>query len=259
MTASQPVEAPSTRGFDAASKTATCPVEGPGMRVLATQPVETLGAGTATQPVEAPVQILNVLLTSTGSAAVHVDQALTGGKTVTVASGSDSEADLQSELGFPVDGNVQGESPDKDFARDDSADQELSEEGSYRETIRGVKSFMGWHQIPDFDSASSSLDDNRFAGSRAQPTWKVSIKLPVDDWLCRKLEKLNLTISEGYPSRNAETAGLLRDQFVKTPRSSRWYDMHSVKKDSSRSTVCSWSPEPAKLNTPAKLSSNNHG
>ena len=133
------------------------------------------------------MQILNVLLTSIGSAAVLVDQALTGGKTVTVASGSDSEADLQSELGFPVDGNVQGESPDKDFARDDSADQELSEEGSYRETIRGVKSFMGWHQIPDFDSASSSLDDNRFAGSRAQPTWKVSIKLPVDDWLCRKL------------------------------------------------------------------------
>ena len=102
---------------------------------------------------------------------------------------------------------------------------------------------MGWYQIPDFDSAESSLDDNPFASSRAQPTWKVSIKLPVDDWLCRKLEKLNLTISEGYPSRNAKTAGLLRDQFVKTPRSSRWYDMHTVKKDSGKSTVCSWSPE----------------
>ena len=113
---------------------------------------------------------------------------------------------LQSEPGSPFDCNVQGDSPDKDFARDDSADQELSEEGSYRETIRGVKSFMGWHQIPDFDSALSSFDDNPFAGSRAQPTGKVSIKLPVDDWLCRKLEKLNLTISEGYPSRNAETS-----------------------------------------------------
>ena len=178
-----------------------------------------------------------------------MDQALTGEKTVTVAGGSESETDLQSELGSPVDGNVQGESPVKDFARDDSADQELSEEGSYRETIRGVKSFMGWHQIPDFDSASSSLDDNPFASSRAQPTWKVSIKLPVDDCLCRKVEKLNLTISEGYPSRNTETAGLLRDQFVKPPRSSRWYDMHTVKKDYGRSTVCSGSPEPAKLNS----------
>ena len=63
------------------------------------------------------------------------------------------------------------------------------------------------------------------------------------------MEKLNRTVAEGYPSRNTETAGLLRDQFVKPPRSARWYDMHVDKKDSSRSTVCSWSPEPAKLNS----------
>ena len=66
---------------------------------------------------------------------------------------------------------------------------------------------MGWHNIPEFISVSSS-DDNPFAGSRVQPTGKVSVKLPVDDWLCRKMEKLNLTITEGYPSRNTETAGL---------------------------------------------------
>ena len=35
---------------------------------------------------------------------------------------------------------------------------------------------------------------------------------------------------------------------MKTPRPSRWYEMHTDKKDSDRSTVCSWSPEPAKLN-----------
>ena len=63
------------------------------------------------------------------------------------------------------------------------------------------------------------------------------------------METLNLTIAEGYPSRNTETAGLLRDQFVKPPRSSRWYDMHADKKDSDRSTVCMWAPEPAKLNS----------
>ena len=74
------------------------------------------------------------------------------------------------------------------------------------------------------------------------------MKLPVDEWLCRKFEKLNVTVAEGYPFRNAETGGLLCDQFVKTPRSSKWYDMHTDK-DSASSTVCDWSPEPAKLNS----------
>ena len=67
---------------------------------------------------------------------------------------------------------------------------------------------MVWHQIPDFDSAFSSLDDNPFAGSRVKPTGKVSVKLPVDEWLCRKFERLNVTVAEGYPSRNTETGGL---------------------------------------------------
>ena len=68
------------------------------------------------------------------------------------------------------------------------------------------------------DSLSSSLDDNPFAGARAQPSGMVSIKLPADERLCRKLEKLNLTMADGYPSRTSETAGLLRDQFIMTPR-----------------------------------------
>ena len=107
---------------------------------------------------------------------------------------------------------------------------------------------MGWHQMPEFDSVSSA-SNNPFAGSRAPPTGKVSVKLPVDDWLCRKMEKLNLTVAEGYPSRSTKPAGLLRDQFVKTPRSFKWYDMHVDKKNCDKSTVCSWSPEPAKLNS----------
>ena len=108
---------------------------------------------------------------------------------------------------------------------------------------------MGWHQIPDLDGASSSLDDNPFAGSRVKPAGKVSVKLPVDEWLCRKFERLNLTVAEGYPSRNTETGGLLCDQFVKAPRSSKLYDMHTDKKDSASTTVCNWSLEPAKLNS----------
>ena len=62
------------------------------------------------------------------------------------------------------------------------------------------------------------------------------------------MDKLNLTITEGYPARNTDTAGLLKDQFVKPPRSSRWYGMHTEKKDCESNTVCTWSPEPVKLN-----------
>ena len=201
----------------------------------ATQPVEASGAGTATQPVEAPGAGPDVLPTGTGSAALHAE-----------FSCSDSEEELQSDPGSPVDGNVRDGSPD--LSKNEVADQELSEESTYRETIRGVRSFMGWHQIPEFDSVSSA-DNNPFADSRAPPTGKVSVKLPVDDWLCRKMEKLNPTVAEGYPSRSMEPAGLLWDQFVKTPRSFKWYDMHVDKKNCDKSTVCSWSPEPAKLNS----------
>ena len=219
----------------AACKSATSPVEGPGTSVVsqqnATQPVEAPNAGTATQPVEATGAGPELLLTGTGSATLHAE-----------ITGSNIEEELQSKPGSPIDGNIRDGSPD--LTRDESADQELSEESKYIETISGVRTLMAWHQILEFDSVTSA-DDNPFAGSRVQPTGKVSVKLPVDDWLSRKMEKLNLTVAEGYPSRNTETAGLL----VKTPRSSRWYDMHVDKKDCGRSTVCSWSSEPAKLNS----------
>ena len=102
-----------------------------------------------------------VLLTGTSSDTVQLDQSLTGGKNTDVTGGSESDEDMQSEPGSTVDGNFRDGSPD----RDDTADQTSLEEANYRGTIRGVRSFMGWHQIPDFDSASSSLDDSPFAGS----------------------------------------------------------------------------------------------
>ena len=136
-------------------------------------------------------------------------------------------------------------SPDRDVTRDE-ADQEPTEEANYRETMRGVRSFMNWHKIPEFETVSSAADDNPFAGAHVQPTGKVSVKLPVDDWLCRNMSTLNLTITEGYPTRNTDNTGLLRDQFDKPPRSSRWYRMHA-EKSSESSTVRTWSPDPAKL------------
>ena len=196
----------------------------------ATQPLGVPGAGIATQPVQAPGSFPEVQPTGD----------------VDLGAASDSEAEQFSETGS-LDGDIHRDrSADKEPSRDDP-ETEPTEEANYRETMRGVKSFMNWHKVPEFETVSSTADDNPFAGTRVQPTGKVSVKLPVDDWLCRKMSSLNLTIKEGYPTRNSDNTGLLRDQFIKTPRPSRWYGMHA-EKDIESSTVRSWSPDPAKLN-----------
>ena len=73
-------------------------------------------------------------------------------------------------------------------------DQELSTEQTYREAMHGVRSFMAWNDIPEFDLSSSSQGDNPFTSSQTLHIGKVSVKLSVDDCLCRKFEKLNLTV-----------------------------------------------------------------
>ena len=195
----------------------------------ATQPLEAPGAGTATQPVQAPGSVPGFQPTGEGD----------------LSAASDSEVDQLSITGSLDNEIHRDRSPDRDVPRDE-ADQEPTEEANYRETMRGVRSFMNWHKIPEFETVSSAADDNPCAGARVQDTGKVSVKIPVDDWLCRKISNLNLTITEGYPTRNTNNTGL-RDQFVKPPRSSRWYGMHA-EKSSESSTVRTWSPDPVKLN-----------
>ena len=235
LTATQPpLGVPDTSAVRDENGSATRPVQGPGTSDVATQPVQAPGAGTATQPPQAPGAGAEVL--PTGIESTQLNKPLPGVRPDEFAGESDSEAEVDGEPASPASVHVQGDVPE------DATDQDLSEDANYRETIRGVRSFMGWHQIPDYDHSSSSLDDNPFAGSQTKPASKVSVRLPVDEWLCRKFE------TECDCSRNSETGGLLRDQFVKTPRSSKWYAMHTDKKDSA-STVCDWSPEPAKLNS----------
>ena len=128
---------------------------------------------------------------------------------------TDSETDLSDRP--PVDifveeGELSDQDPDVTAA---DPDQTLSEAQNYRETMRGIRSFMGWSHIPDMDTAASTSDDNPFAGPKAQPTGKVSVTMPTDEWLCSKLGKLNITLTEGYPSRSSEAGGLLKDQFVR--------------------------------------------
>ena len=114
---------------------------------------------------------------------------------------------------------------DQDVSLTD-ADQALSEEQNYRETMRRI-SFMGWSHIPDVDSALSSSEDNPFAAPKQQPTGKISVYLPTDDWLCRKMDRLNLTLVQGYPSRSSEAGGLLKDQYIKLAKSQvKCYGLH---------------------------------
>ena len=131
--------------------------------------------------------------------------------------------------------DLKSTSPDQEEMLD--VDQDLSAEQTYRETMRGVRSFIAWADIPEFDFSSSSQNDNPFKVSRTSHTGKVSVKVPVDEWLCRKCEKLNITVQEGYSSHTSETAGLSRDQFVKPPKMLKWYGMHCEKKDFSHSKV----------------------
>ena len=121
-------------------------------------------------------------------------------------------------------------------------DQDLS-----KEQTRGIRYFMDWKHIPDVDTATSDADDNHFAGPKQQLVGKISVNLP-DDWLCKKLDKLNLTLVEGYPSRSSEAGGLQRDQYVRTAKSqSKWYELHP-NKDKGSGSVSFWYHKFAKLN-----------
>ena len=241
---------------------ATQPVEVPGA-VLATRPVEAPGAApmihlTGQSP-ELPTAVHRPEVQPPGPAVhpVHRPEVQPPGHTVQPSSlHPQSSSSLPGGL-VPVEEPAvlsdqlsdrassiadEGEVTDMDSTGPDQEellemDQELTAEQTYRETLRGVRSFMAWSDIPEFDSSSSSQDDNPFTGSKVSHTGKVSVKVPVDKWLCRKMEKLNITVQEGYPSRTSENAGLSRDQFVKPPKTLKWYSMHCEKKDFSRSKV----------------------
>ena len=129
----------------------------------------------------------------------------------------------------------------------------MSEDQNYRETVRGVRAFMGWTHIPDLEYSPASRTDNPWEGNRAQPVGKVSVLLPPEDWLCRKLENLNLVLIEGYPSKSSEPGGLHVDQFLRPPKSqSRWYGIHPAEpKDPTRlgKSVNTWPNDAAKINS----------
>ena len=147
---------------------------------------------------------------------------------------------------IPPDQAEEGEVSDPEQELDDQQDSDLgekdriiSENQNYRETVRGVRAFMGWTHIPDLEYSPTSRTDNPWTGHRLQPVGKVSVLLPPEDWLCKKLENMNLVLIEGYPSKSSEPGGLHMDQFLRPPKSqSRWYGIHP--------------PEPKDLTRPGK-------
>ena len=128
----------------------------------------------------------------------------------------------------------------------------MSEEQSYRETIRGVRGFMAWNEIPDFEP-NGNVDNNPFSYRKDKPSGKVSLDMPPDDWLCSKMEKLNITVATGYPSSTSDAAPLARDQFLRhNTTSSRWYSMYiprSMSGSSDPTKVTHWDSQSAKVNS----------
>ena len=177
LTATQPpMGVPSTNAVRDVSESATRPVQGPCTSDVATQHLQAPGAGMATQPTQVPGAGPEVL--PSGCETTLCDRSPSGDRRAEVAGESESEAELDGEPASPVSVNIQGN------LLEASTDQDLSEDTNYRETIKGVRSFMGWHQIPDYNNSAACNDDNPFAGSRVKTTGKVSVKLPVDEWLC---------------------------------------------------------------------------
>ena len=106
-------------------------------------------------------------------------------------SSSESDTDSLSSDRPPLDiFQVEGELSDEQEANLSDHDQSLSEEQSYRETMRGIRSYMSWNHIPDIDSGATTSEDNPFAGPKLHTPGKVSVNLPTDEWLCRKMSKL---------------------------------------------------------------------
>ena len=157
---------------------------------------------------------------------------------------------------IPPEQVEEGELSDPDDQPDPEAgdiDKTLIEDQNYRETVRGVRAFMGWKHIPDLEYSPASRADNPWIGHRSQPVGKVSVLLPPEDWLCKKLENLNLVLIGGYPSKSTEPRGLHMDQFLRPLKSqSRLYCIYPTEpKDPTRpgKYVNTWPNNAAKLNS----------
>ena len=84
----------------------------------------------------------------------------------------------------------QPETDEGEISSDTVDKPELTED--YRETVRSIRSFMGWNHIPPFESDLSDPDksNNPWKGKTPRRPARISVSMPPDDWLYEKLEKL---------------------------------------------------------------------
>ena len=55
----------------------------------------------------------------------------------------------------------------------------ISEDQSFRETVRGVRAYMEWSFIPDREYTAQSRHDNPWTGTRSQPVHEISVAFPL--------------------------------------------------------------------------------
>ena len=94
----------------------------------------------------------------------------------------DSISSLSSEAGsmsdnppldlYPEEGEL-SEDPDQSVP---DPDQPVSEEQNYRDTMQGIRSFMGWSHILELDNTASTSDDNPFSGPKTVTPGKCRSK-----------------------------------------------------------------------------------
>ena len=60
-------------------------------------------------------------------------------------------------------------------------DQIPSGEKTYWETMRGIRSYKSWTDIPDVDSSNTASDDNPFSGPKAPVPSKISVTMPTEE------------------------------------------------------------------------------
>ena len=165
---------------------------------------------------------------------------------------SDSDSDSFTSDRPPVDLFVEeGELSDDQEVTITDTDQSLSEEHTYRETMRGIRSYMGWTHIPDIDSCATTSDDNPFAGPKLQTPGKVSVNPPTDEWLCRKMNKLNLTLVRGsplVPQRQEVYSGInLYDRLSRKANGMGFTT--GQKKQGPTDNISSWNTSSSRLNS----------
>ena len=116
--------------------------------------------------------------------------------------------------------SVHSDSDEGEISSDTLEHPEQTEEMNYRETVRSVRSFMGWTHIPDFESDLNEPDksNNPWKGKNPKRPARISVEMPPDDWLCQKLERLNTVVAEGYPSRAQDSAGLKKRPVCEDPQ-----------------------------------------